>query len=409
VTPEVRRVRDEELTGFVRALTAAFLEPLSAERIADELRPLWDLDRVWAAFDGDRICGTFRSWPTEITVPGGATIPGAAVAAVGVLPTHRRRGILRALVAAEHSAMRERGEAVGLLYASLYPIYGRFGYGPACRDAMWTVDVHATDVAIASSGRVELVEVSEDARDRITDVFEAWRRRQVGEIRRRDYSWDYDLGLRPTVWGDDWRGFLAIHRDAVGAVDGYVRYRSEEHWERRQPRNIVNVDELHALTDEAYASLWRYLAELDWVATVKAVRRSPSERLPWLLTNARAASISDVADGLWVRLMDLPRALRARTYTHEGQVFLEVIDPEAPGGAARLALDAGPDGATCVPTDRAPDLALDVSALGAAYLGGVRLRDAVAARGADEHTRGALMATERLFRLADEPWCSTFF
>jgi predicted acetyltransferase len=409
VTPEVRRVRDEELVDFVRALTTAFLEPRPVEPIADELRPLWDLDRVWAAFDGDRICGTFRSWATELTVPGGATIPGAAVAAVTVLPTHRRRGILRSMVAAEHAAIRERGEVVGLLYASEYPIYRRFGYGVGCRDAAWTLDARGTGFGPASSGRVDVVEVSATSRDQIKGVFETWRRRQVGEIRRRDFSWDYDLGLRPTAWGEDWKGFLAIHRAPDGPVDGYARYRAEDHWERRQPHSTINVDELHALSDEAYVSLWRFLAETDWVATVKALRRSPDERLPWLLTNARAASASDVADGLWVRLMDVPRALAARTYAREGDLVLEVHDDEAPDGALRIALAAGPDGATCTATDRLPDLTIDVAALGSAYLGGVRLRDAVALHGADEHTAGALLAAERLFHMPDEPWCSTFF
>ena len=56
-----------------------------------------------------------------------------------------------------------------------------------------------------------------------------------------------------------------------------------------------------------------------------------------------------------------------------------------------------------------PDLTLDVSAVGAAYLGGTRLRDAVVAMGADEHRAGALLEAERLFRTLDEPWCTTFF
>ena len=117
----------------------------------------------------------------------------------------------------------------------------------------------------------------------------------------------------------------------------------------------------------------------------------------------------DGVDGLWVRLFDVPRALEARTYEREGSLVLEVVDDEAWGGTRRLLLDAGPDGATCRPTDRSPDLTLPVAALGGAYLGGTRLRDLVVATGADEHRPGALAEADALLRTADEPWCSTFF
>jgi predicted acetyltransferase len=313
------------------------------------------------------------------------------------------------MVAKEHGASRDRGEAVALLYASEYPIYGRFGYGPASQVATWTIDVPATSFRGDPTGGIEMAGPDATTSTVLSRVYDTWRRRHVGEIRRREYMWNYDLGLVDTAWGTRWKGFLALHRDAGGEVDGYARYRAEEKWEQRQPRQTLKVDELHALTDETYAGLWRFLAEIDWVATVKAESRSPSDRLRWLLTNARAAVISDVGDGIWVRLLDVRRALEARTYEREGSLVLEIIDPEADGGRVRVLLDAAPEGATCRDTDRSPDLTLDVAALGAAYLGGTRLRDAVLATGVDEHRAGALADAEAIFRTADEPWCSTFF
>ena len=145
------------------------------------------------------------------------------------------------------------------------------------------------------------------------------------------------------------------------------------------------------------------------MATVKAENRSPRERLPWLLTNARAAVASDVSDGLWVRLLDVPRALEARAYEREASVVLEIVDPEAPLAGSASTSTRVPGGATCRATDRSPDLTLHVGALSAAYLGGTRLRDAVVAAGVDEHTSGALLTVDRLLRTLDEPWCSTFF
>ena len=409
---EIRHPGDDEMPAFIEALQSGFLERHGdVTRIADEMRPIWDLDRVWAAVDGDRICGTYRSWATELTVPGGAQLPAAAVAAVTVLPTHRRRGILRAMSAVEHGAIRERGEVFAVLHAAEWPIYGRFGYGPATIEAAWTLDARqAAFHGERGDGRIRIETPSPEIRDVLKGVFERWRAREPASLRRRDVSWDYDLALVSSAWGDDWKGFLAVHEDAMGTVDGYARYGSgEDRWERGQPQNVLRLDELIALDDAASTDLWRFLAEMDWVGQIKAERRSPSDRLPWTLVNARAASKSGVGDDLWVRIFDLPRALAARTYESEATVVLEVVDAEATGGRSRVALDAGPDGASCRVTDRSPDLTVDVSAVGAAFLGGTRLRDAVLATGVDEHRSGALADAERLFRTLDEPWCTTFF
>ena len=408
MTLEIRNIRDEELPAFIDAMSTGFLERPDVDKVAEEVRPNWDLKRSWAAFEDGRITGTWRSWETELTVPGGERLPGGAVSAVSVIPTHRRRGILTAMVDAAHREMREGGEAVALLYAAEYPIYGRFGYGPGCREATWTVDTRGTRFVAEPSGRVELAKPDADASAAIKALFETWRLRQPGELRRREHSWEYDLG-RETAWGPRWKGFLLFRRDDSGTLDGYARYHVEDKWEHRQPRSNLVLDELHALTDDAYAGLWRTLAETDWAATIKAERRGPAERLPWLLTNARAASMSDVGDGMWVRLFDIPRALAARTYDHEGSIVFEVVDREAPDGRLRVLLEAGRPGASAALTDRSADLTLDVGALSAAYLGGTRLRHAVAASGADEHRSGALADADALLRTLDEPWTSTFF
>lgn len=408
MTIEVRRVTADELPGFFRTTSTAFLEPLDADAVAASVLRFWDLDRVWAAFEGSRIVGTFRSWSSELTLPGCRRLPASAVAGVTVLPTHRRRGILRALAAAEHAASRERGEPIAVLYASEYPIYGRFGYGPAVRRATWTLDALATGFVTPSPERIEYVQPA-DARDVLPEVFDEHRAGQPGEILRKAYRWPLELGLETFPAETPWRGYVALHRRPDGRPDGYVRYRAEERWEHRQPRNVLAVDELVATTDEAYAGLWRFLAEVDLVATVRAEQRRPGERLPWLLTNARAATVTDVGDGMWVNLLDVPRALAERAYESSARLVLAVVPPAGDGEPTRLELDATPEGATCRPTSAAPDLTVPRAALGAAYLGGTRLRDATIATGVDEHRAGALAEGDRLFRTAEEPWTATFF
>jgi predicted acetyltransferase len=410
---DVRTIRDDELAPWLDALSTGFLDRPDIAKIAEEVRPHWDLSRNWATFEADRIVGTFRSWASELTVPGGGLVKATAITGVGVLPTHRRRGILSRMAAAEHRAARERGEVIAMLYASEYAIYGRFGYGPATTVATWTVDARATGFhpSTGSGGSMELIAPDEAGEAIARDVFEAWRIRQPGEIWRRPITWQSDFGRGGPGWGPPWKGFVVVHRDEAGSVDGYARYHVDEKWEQRAPRSGLVVDDLHALTDAAYAALWRFLGTVDWVATVKAEKRSPSERLPWLLTNARAAVPSDVGEGMWLKLLDIPMALAARSYERAASLVLEIIERDGPDGErqTRVLLDASPDGATAAATDRSPDLTVDAAAIGAAYLGGTRLHDAVLARGWDEHRPGALADADALFTTLDPPWCSTFF
>jgi predicted acetyltransferase len=175
MTVLIRPITSEELPAYIETMSASFLERPPQPQVAEEVRPLWDLGRAWAAFDGDRMAATLRSWVTEITVPGGRQVSASAITNVTVLPTHRRRGILRGLVAAEHLAIRERGEAVGLLYASEYPIYGRFGYGPGASIATWTLDTRRTRFRGEPIGGVELVKPDASSRDALKAVYDAWR------------------------------------------------------------------------------------------------------------------------------------------------------------------------------------------------------------------------------------------
>jgi predicted acetyltransferase len=412
---DVRPITDDELIPWLDAVSIGFLDRPDQTALAAEVRPHWDLARVWGAFEGSRIAGTFRTWHTELTVPGLAQVPGSAVTGVGVLPTHRRRGILSRLAGAEAAAARERGEVVALLYASEFPIYGRFGYGPATTAATWSLDARAAALhpAISPSGSLELVPTDDANRDTVIAIFEMWRARQAGEIWRRPIMWSADFGVG-SAFGPPWKGFLVVHRDDAGVADGYARYHVEGKWEERQPRSKLILDELHALNDDAYAGLWRFLASIDWVTRIEAEKRHPAERLPFLLVNARAAAMSDVGDGMWVKLLDIPRALEARTYERAASIVLEVIvrdGGEADGSVARVrvALDASPDGTTARATDAEPDLTIDGAALGAAYLGGARLRNTVLARGFDEHRAGALAEADALFSTDPPVWTSTFF
>jgi predicted acetyltransferase len=313
------------------------------------------------------------------------------------------------MIGAEHAAARDRGEVAGVLYASEAPIYGRFGYGAAVQSGEWTIDALGGRVRGEPAGIIEWAEPAA-ARADVERIYDAHRARQVGEVPRKSFRFDYMLGLRE--WPDEppWRGRLLLHRDPSGTPDGYARYTAREEWQHGMPRYAVAVQDLHTANHAAWMDLWRYLVGLDFVSTVKADHRAVHEPLPWILENGRHAVLSGSGDGMYVSLLDVRAALAARAYELEDALVLEVVGgPWGPETRERVRLDAGPHGASATATDASPDLTLRASALGAAYLGAGPLTSVVLAGGADEHTAGALARASRLFATIDQPWCSTFF
>lgn len=369
------------------------------------------LERRLAAFDGDRIVGTYRTFPTRLTLPGGASVAVSAVAAVSTLPTHRRRGILRQLLERDVADTVGRGEVASVLHAAEWPIYGRFGYGPATAEGKWTLRARATHVKPPAWGSIEIVTPAQ-ARPILPEIFARHVARQAAAIERPEHFWDADLGLVERPTRERFKGQVAIHRDATGTPDGYVRFTGEEHWDEGIPDNIATVADLIGQTPEVELELWRFMAALDLVATVKADRRRVNEPLMWALADARAAQLTRAVDGIWVRPYDVAGLLGSRAYEREAVLVLEIADQlgghDGPA-AGRYRLRASPDGADCRRTSDPPDLTISASALGAAILGGTRLVDTTRAGGADEHRPGALLEADRLFRTAEAPWCSTFF
>jgi len=412
-TPVIRPVREDELEAWFQATTTAFYIWHTADpgAVAEARRPLFDLERVIGAFEGDAIVGTFRTFSSELTLPGGGLVPVNAVSAVTVRPTHRRRGILRAMNVDDTGRAVARGDTASVLIAAEWPIYGRFGYGPATWTARWTTRTRAVRFLTSRGGRVELVDLP-TARQLLPEIYQRYRRDQPGELARDDVRWDFDLGLRELPGRPRWFGSVAIHRADDGRPDGYARYHGQEHWEEGIPDNILVLDELHATAFDAELALWAYLAEIDLTATIQADTRRPREPWIWHLADARAARQSRLGEMLWVRPLDVPRLLGSRSYDRSAELVIEVIDEVdgRPGPAAgRVRLEASPDGAACRPIDASPDLTLSAAQLGAAVLGGTRLVDAARARPPAEHRPGSLATLDALLRTADEPWCTTWF
>ncbi len=404
---EIRPIEESELARWIAALHVPFFGDGDPEQQAAVRRSHYDLARCRGAFDGGTICGTFRSFPTELTVPGGILVPASAITAVTVLPTHRRQGLLRRLMAADLQDSAERGEPLAILIASEYPIYGRFGFGRAADHVRLGVDVRSARFVHGGSGSLELVG-SDVIRELGPILYERFRCAQPGSIGRTDFFWDTTLGIVDGGWPLPKGMRYLLLRDERGEPQGYLRYHVEERWNDRVSDTTLVIDELLACTDDAYARLWRYACEVDWVVTVKAEDRSTAEVLPWLLEDARAVRQHHRSDFLFVRVLDPVTALSARRYLSAGRTVLDVRD-EAGYATRRVALETDGSTASCRETRESPDVTLDVRALGAAYLGGTTLATLAAAGLVAESSPGGIARADALLGWNADPWCSTWF
>ena len=407
MTTAIRPIEDDELAAWLRVLHVAFFLDRDAEAEASFRRPFTDLARCLGAFEGGRVVGTFRSLPTTLSVPGGGAVPADAITAVTVLPTHHRRGMLRSMMSRDLAAAADRGEPIAILIASEYPIYGRYGFGVATEHATWTIDARGVRFVREVPGSVELAEPAA-ARAVGPDLYEAFRRTRAGSIARRDITWDVQLGLVTPPGDQPWKGRVVLGRDASGAPDGLLRYHVEDRWEERMPRATLHIDELLATTPDAEQRLWEYACAVDLVARVDAPDRPVDELLPWLLVDARAVRCTNRADMLWVRVLDPAVALTARHYAAAGRLVIALDDPER-YARGRFALEGGPDGARCARTSAGADLVTGVTALGAAYLGGVSWRTLAAAGLVAERRPGALAIADAMFTTWPAPYDATWF
>ena len=405
--PTIRTIRPDEFEAWVEAAHTAYFQTDPVAEDAARRLPHTDLERAFAAYDGDRIVGTLRSFATEMTVPGNRQLPVAALSYVAVMPTHRRRGLLSGMLLADLTACRDRGEFASILISSEYRIYGRFGYGAAIDEATWSVDTRRGSIPGEPVGSVEFLSV-DVARQVLPQVFDELRLHRPGEIARPAMRWDLNLGLLALPGRPGWKGWIVLHRNPDGRPDGFVRYLVEDLWVDRDPASTLVVNELAGVSPAVEADLWRYALEVDLIGTVRAATRSPDDLLPWLLTDRRAAKMTQRDDFVWLRILDVAAALGGRAYDRSGSVVLEVTDELGLSGG-RFALKASSDGATCRPTSASAGLTIPIGVLGSAYFGGVPLRTLAAAGHLDVHDPEALATADALLRWPVTPYCSTWF
>jgi predicted acetyltransferase len=371
---------DGDRRAFLDSIATAF-----AEHLTEEAAPLWEsvieFDRAIAAYDGDRVVGNAAALSFELTVPGGV-LPAAGVSAVGVHPTHRRRGVLRRMMRLQLDDVHRRGEPLAILWASEGSIYQRFGYGLA-------------------SLKASLAEA--EARDAFPPVFEAVRPTRPGFFTHSPAFWNAEVFYFPEQWRRG-RGepFHVLH-DVGGVIDGYARYAIRE-----GEVNEVSVLDLIAATPAARLDLWRYLADIDLMKRVEAWNIAVDDPILLAVAEPRKLEMT-LGDALWLRIVDISAALAGRRYRGDGRLVLEVEDEFCAWNDGRWSLNVDSGVPRVEPTTDASDIACDVTDVAAAYLGAFSFAQLADAGRASEQSPGGIARADALFRTDRAPWCPRVF
>ncbi|MFJ9133156.1 GNAT family N-acetyltransferase [Streptomyces sp. NPDC102256] len=404
MTTDVRVLRQADWDKWYENLIRAF----GGVAESSEERELWnaltEYDRSLGVWDGEECVGTAGAFSFRVTVPGGASVPAAGVTMVSVAATHRRRGVLTAMMRRQLDDLRAGNEPLAVLTASEPAIYGRFGYG------IGTLQINAE----IDTGRVRLsvppgtddVRLRYAAPGDVLDVCEAVYARRVPErpgMLARQPGWERLQVLDPEGERDGASPLQCVVAERDGSAVGYTRFRVKPGWGPAGHDGVVQLEDLEGTDAPARAALWRFLSDVDLTTTLRTRGRPVDEDWQHLVSDIRRCQVR-LKDALHVRLVDVGAALEARTYQAPVDVALEVEDAFCPWNEGRWRLTGDAKGASCVRTGDSPDLALSVRELGAAYLGGVPLASLAAAGRVRELRQGALAEASMAFTSVVAPW-----
>jgi predicted acetyltransferase len=395
----VRAATMADFPQIARLTGTAYGEALDPDEYEDALEAV-SIERFLIATDpaqDGRVVGTTADYRFAVTVPGGAAVPVPGVTWVAVAVTHRRRGILRALMDRQLRSYLDINAPFVVLTASEGGIYTRFGYGAATAVRDVVVNRAQTRLAEAVDATMVVSATADEARAVLPGLHRRWCAQTPGAVSRGDVWWRHFFADRVSSRGGMSERYFLLH------PDGYVALRVRDDARGRH----VSIRDDAIVSPDARAALWQVLLAFDLYAGIETARLPLDDPLPLLLTDPRRVETTSTQDGMWVRLLDVGAALAARTYGVDVDAVLEVHDPLV--GDGRFRVQGGPGGATCARTDALPDLRIGVAALGSVYLGGHRLDQLARAGRAEAGDPGVLGRLDRAFLADRSPAHGTSF
>jgi len=411
VEPQLKYVTDATFKEFHAAISRGFQEAPRPELLELD-RQVFQNERMFGFKVGRRWVSTCGDFERRLTVPGGAAVPTAAVTVVTVHAPYRRRGLLTAMMKHQLEQVAKRGEPLAALWASESLIYGRYGYGPASTRAVLKGTNRRLSFlpGVKTTGSVD--EVTREEFQRVAPgLHNAMRPDRPGTMVRDKDVWEFAIFDMEFARRGASEIRYVLHYDEAGDADGFATYRFKENFDE-EPEGDVRIKEVWAEDPTAYASLWRYLLDLDLARTFHWWSAPVDEPLRHLVTDARAVGTS-LTDNLYVRIVDVQAALEARKYAAGVDLVIEVDDPILPEntGRYRIITDGNPEGSSAQVTraTSAPDISMGVLELGSIYLGGLHLKDLYRVSRVAEHSTGAIAAASTAFGWHRSPWCPDMF
>ncbi|MCP3800916.1 GNAT family N-acetyltransferase [Allokutzneria sp. A3M-2-11 16] len=398
--PRVRLLGDSDFETFQRTVNSAFLTAPTDEAVALD-RVLFGNGHFHGAFDGNEMIGGAGIVPKSMTMPGTGSRAVAAVVAVATAPGNRRRGVLTSLMRAQLEGLHnEAAEPITALWCSEASIYGRFGYGSASMRLFTSVPRGSAFVSTVDCGGERVRELPrQDAFVAMKEIYARVAPKRIGWIGRTDYEWErwyLDDGTTTPLR-------FAVHPGA------YAAYRVQANVTLRGPRHRVDAHEIVSVDPVAHAAIWRHLLDIDLTGEVTYNNMAVDDPLPHMLVDRRAAE-RRVGDGLWIRLVDVDRALVGRRYSVPADLVLELTDTFCPWNAGRWRFTVDGDGVARVRrTDDDADLAMGVEELGALFLGGTAPSELAGAGRISELRPGALVTLALTFSTERLPHCAEMF
>ncbi len=410
---DLRQLQPADADAFIGLDDAAFSVRSTPEQRAQSLSTT-EWPHMLGAFGGDGVlCGVTGSFDQRLTLPGGGRLAVAGVTAVGVLPTHRRQGVLSALMARQLDDVDGAGCSVAVLTASEATIYRRFGYGVASRHQSVRIARarSAFTDPVPSGWSLRLVDDAE-AVAAAPARYEAALAARVGGMTRPEGFWPAIFGPTATgVGGGEHFTILCDPPAGAPSSGGYATYKVRRdgpsgHW-------VTEVGEVVAADPDAEAVLWRYLLDIDLTESLEIGAAPLDDALAWRLADWRAYQVRSQADFLWVRILDPVAALSARVYGSADELVLGVTDRFRPAGSGRYRVvsptEGSPGVAEVTRTDQLADLELDVAELGSLFLGGVTASTLARAGRIAVRSDEVLVRADRLFAAEHQPFCLTRF
>ena len=406
---EIRSIKKNEVEDFLRTCMTAFSSDAPEHFLKSRMR-LVEPERSIAVFDEDAMVGSAGAFRFNMTVPG-SELPVAGVTLVGVLPTHRRRGILRALMKKQLEDCHRWGEPVAILWASEGAIYPHFGYGVASWHGDIEIDSTRARMAnpVPPRGRTRLLS-DEETLKVIPDVYERVRVQTPGMFTRDQTWWETHRLLDPEEDRDGGGPMLKAVLEIDGRAEAYCLYRVKPGWgDDGNHDSTLFVEEVMGTTPEATREIWEFIFGVDLVARIKYHFIEIDTPLRFMMGHVRPLRMR-MADALFLRVVDVKPALEARTYATAGTLVFSLDDSLCPWNAGTWKLEVSEDGrASVTRSEEDAEIGLRASDLGAVYLGGIRFTELLRGLQITELKEGSAVRADHMFYTPHAPWCPEIF